>query len=86
MGEDKEITSQQCTFGEGSADGVTGEILACGFNHAKVTINTEARYPMPTITINGIEYPLDKDVEADGIKITAGSDLSETRSHTLTTA
>ena len=78
VGEDKEITSQQCTFGEGSADGVTGEILAGGFNHAKVTINTEARYPMPTITINGIEYPLDKDVEADGIKITAGSDLSKT--------
>ena len=77
VGEDKEITSQRCTFGEGSTDGITGEILSGGFNHAKVTINTEVRYPMPDITIDGIAYSLTDDVKTDMITIAADKEIAK---------
>lgn len=78
VGEGKEITSEKCTFGtEDTEKGVTGEIIANGFNRAKVTINTEVRYPMPDITIDGIAYALTEDVKTDMITITADKEIAK---------
>ena len=78
VGEGKEITSEKCTFGtEDTEKGVTGEIIANGFNRAKVTINTEVRYPMPDITIDGIAYALTEDVKTDMLTITADKEIAK---------
>ena len=77
VGDSKEIASDTCVFGEGNADGVSGRVTMNGFNTAKIVIDTKVRYPMPNITIGGIEYGLNADLVDKNIKITADKDISK---------
>ena len=54
--------------------GVSGKAVMESFGKTVVTIDVKARTPMPDITVDGREYPLDKNSETDDIAITKEKD------------
>ena len=42
-------------------DGITGKLVQNGEGKVRTYITVESRYPMPTITVDGRSYPLDKE-------------------------
>ena len=61
--EDDGEYSENTTFDYTEGDGVFGKFVLEEKGHVKVQIAVEARYPMPTIKMNGIEYALTEDLE-----------------------
>ncbi len=83
VGEEEKITSVPCEIGydpEGritAEDGVAWKIVLDSYGRATVTIETQNRYPMPGITVDGIAYGLNAGLTAEGIKIEAKKDISK---------
>ena len=83
VGENDEIASIPCEIGydqEGkitAEDGVASKIVLDSCSEATITVETQNRYPMPTITIDGIEYGLNDSFRVEGIKIEAKKDISK---------
>ena len=83
VGEEDEITSMPCEVGydpDGkitAEDGIASKIVLDSYGRATVTIETQNRYPMPSISIDGVEYGLTESLTAEGVKIEEGKDVSK---------
>ena len=71
--------SDDTAFDYVNHDGIYGRFVLEEKHHVKTIIMVEARLPMPTISIDGLSYPLDADFTAidEKIKITANTDYTE---------
>lgn len=71
--------SDDTAFNYVNHDGIYGRFVLEEKHHVKTIIMVEARLPMPTISIDGLSYPLDADFTAidEKIKITANTDYTE---------
>ncbi len=82
VGEDEEIISSPCEIGYDengkitAEDGVAAKIVLDSYGTATITVETQNRYPMPGIVIDGVEYGLIDSLAAEGIRIEAGKDVS----------
>ena len=83
VGEDSSTTSVPCVVGydaNGEAieaeDGVGFKIVLDSYGSGTIKIETQARTPMPGITIDGIEYSLSTSQNLEDIEIETGKDIS----------
>lgn len=82
-GEDVAVTSTPCSIGYddtgsiSAEDGVSAEVVLVSAGKAAITVETQERYPMPGITIDGTMYALTEDLTASSIKITKGSGIAK---------
>lgn len=82
VGEDAK-TSKPCTIGYDADGGITAEdgtsakVVFNSYGDATITVETQVRYPMPGIMIDGTGYTLTENLAAEGIKITSKKDVSK---------
>ena len=80
--EETEDASQPCRFGYGedgsilAEDGIAAQVVMQSAGCAKIIVETQIRYPMPTIEINAATYALTEDRTESGRKIIAGKEIS----------
>ena len=83
VGEDGSTTSEPCSIGYDAngkiiaEDGVASKVVLNSYGNATITVETQVRYPMPKVTVDGVEYALTEDKTVEGIKITAKKDVSK---------
>ncbi len=69
-GEDDTVTSTPCSIGYddtgsiSAEDGVSARVVLVSAGKAAITVETQERYPMPGITIDGTMYALTEDLAA----------------------
>ena len=86
--EDDADYSAETTFNYKDYDGIYGKFVLEEKNHVETTVTVESRFPMPSITIDGVVYPLDADFESEdgNIIIDAASDFTTVKVDTYETA
>ena len=83
VGEDDSVTSAPCVIGYDAdgkitpEDGIASKIVFDSYGKATVTVESQNRYPMPGITIDGVAYELTESLTAEGVKIEAGKEVSK---------
>lgn len=71
--------SENVVFDYTAGDGIIGKIVMEEKGRTETVIFVERRYPMPTITIDKVTYPLDGNSETEKITIDADEDYTEVR-------
>ena len=80
--EEAEDASQPCRFGYGedgsilAEDGIAAQVVMQSAGCAEILVETQVRYPMPKIEIDGTAYALTEDQAGAGWRITAGKEVS----------
>lgn len=86
--EDDADYSAETTFSYKDYDGIYGKFVLEEKNHVETTVTVESRFPMPSITIDGVVYPLDAGFESEdgNIIIDAAADFTTVKVDTYETA
>ena len=67
--------SSPCEFSY-EADGISGNVVLDKYGQADITVKTLARYPMPSMTVDGKTVDLTKDMNDGSLKVTTAEDAA----------